>query len=48
MTSWQGKALISEYRLTRRKRTFASARALRRSAESHQAENTQLPHQLSG
>ncbi|RKT87185.1 Acetyl esterase/lipase [Saccharopolyspora antimicrobica] len=43
MASLMSKAVIAKYRMTRRKRVFADARALRRSAESNQTETSQLP-----
>jgi monoterpene epsilon-lactone hydrolase len=43
MASLKSKAIIAKYRVTRRKRVFADARALRQSAESNQAETSQLP-----
>ncbi|MER7076903.1 Acetyl esterase/lipase [Saccharopolyspora kobensis] len=43
MASLRSKAVIAKYRMTRRKRIFADARALRQSAESNQTETSQLP-----
>lgn len=48
MTSWQSKALIAKYRITRKKRTFEDAQSLRRSAQSHQSESAQFPDWLRG
>lgn len=43
MVSWQARAVIAKYWLTRRKQVFADPAKLRRSAESHQAEEAQVP-----
>ncbi|TDD08342.1 alpha/beta hydrolase [Saccharopolyspora terrae] len=43
MVSWQARAVIAKYWVTRRKQVFADPGKLRDSAESHQAESVQVP-----
>lgn len=43
MVSWQAGAVIAKYWITRRKQVFADPAKLRKSAESHQAEDVQVP-----